>query len=413
MNQFNTPAQHAPIQQFSVRHNHLVIGGMELTRLANRIGKTPFYAYDRQVIIDRVKTLRQQMPPDLKIHYALKANPMPAVVQLMAGLVEGFDLASAAEMKVALDTTMPVQHISIAGPGKRPAELSQAIAAGITINVESFNELEIIAQLSAQLGITAAVAIRINPAFELKSAGVRMGGGAKPFGIDEEQLPAVLRRVHTLNLDFQGFHVYSGSQNLKATALIEAQKKTIDLALRLVDFCPNGIKKLNIGGGYGIPYFAGELPLETAQIGDALAGAMAKLKTVLPDTQVIIELGRYLVGEAGIYVCQIVDKKISRGQVYLIVNGGLHHHLAASGHFGQVIRKNYPIAIGNKMYAEQQEVVNIVGSLCTPLDVLAEKMQLPVAEVGDLVVVYQSGAYGLTASPTAFLSHPSAEEVLV
>jgi len=394
-------------------NNQLVIGGIELTRLVNRVGSTPFYAYDRQTIINRMAELRRQMPPELKIHYALKANPMPAVVQLMAGLVDGFDVASAAEMKTALDTAMPAEHISIAGPGKRPAELSQAIAAGITINVESFNELETIAQLSAHTGITASVAIRINPAFELKSSGMKMGGGAKPFGIDEEQLPAVLRRVHALQLDFQGFHIYSGSQNLKAEALIEAQQQSVALALRLLEFCPNGIKKLNIGGGYGIPYFAGETPLNTQQVGDALNVQMDIVKAAQPHAELIIELGRYLVGEAGVYVCQVVDKKISRGQVYLVVNGGLHHHLAASGNFGQVIRKNYPIAIGNKMYAEQQEVVNIVGSLCTPLDILADKILLPVAEVGDLVVVYQSGAYGLTASPNAFLSQPNAEEVLV
>lgn len=413
MTQPKTAPQHAPMQQFPVRHNNLVIGGMELTRLVSRVGKTPFYAYDRQVMIDRVTQLREQMPSDLKIHYALKANPMPAVVQLMAGLVDGFDVASAAEMKTALDTAMPAQQISIAGPGKSHAELKLAIAAGITINVESFNELENIARLSEQMGITALVAIRINPAFELKASGMKMGGGAKPFGIDEEQLPAVLRRVQALQLDFQGFHLYSGSQSLKTDALIEAQHQSIALALRLVDLCPKGIKKLNIGGGYGIPYFAGDLPLNAQQIGDALVIEMAKFKVVQPEAEVIIELGRYLVGEAGIYVCQVVDKKISRGQVYLVVNGGLHHHLAASGNFGQVIRKNYPIAIGNKMYAEQQEIVNVVGCLCTPLDILADKIPLPVAEVGDLVVVYQSGAYGLTASPNAFLSQPNAEEVLV
>jgi diaminopimelate decarboxylase len=240
-----------------------------------------------------------------------------------------------------------------------------------------------------------------------------MGGGSKPFGIDEEQLPAVLRRIQALPVDFKGFHIYSGSQNLKAEALIESQQQSIALALRMAEFCPKGIKTLNIGGGYGIPYFPGETHLETQQIGDALAKELIKFKAAQPQAEVIIELGRYLVGEAGIYVCQVLDKKISRGQVYLVVNGGLHHHLAASGHFGQVIRKNYPVAIGNKMYAEQAETVTIVGSLCTPLDVLAEKMPLPVAEVGDLVVVYQSGAYGLTASPNAFLSQPSAEEVLV
>ncbi len=408
-----TAPQHVPMTQFSVRGNELIVGGIELTRLAARVGKTPFYAYDRQLISDRVAELRRQMPPRLKIHYAMKANPMPAVVQHMAGLVDGFDLASAGEMKVALDTTMPVAHISMAGPGKRPQELMQAIAAGITINVESRNELEVVAQLSLQSGIQARVAVRINPAFELKASGMKMGGGPKQFGIDEELLPDVLKRIKELNLDFVGFHIYSGSQNLKAESIIDAQQKSIALALQLTEYYPSPIKKLNIGGGYGIPYFPGDTPLDTRQVGDALAEAMDQFHAGNPQAKVIIELGRYLVGEAGIYVCQVLDKKVSRGQVFLIVNGGLHHHLAASGNFGQVIRKNYPVAIGNKMNKQDTETVNIVGPLCTPLDVLADRMELPAAETGDLVVIFQSGAYGYTASPHQFLSQPEAEQVLV
>jgi diaminopimelate decarboxylase len=408
-----TVPQHHPMTQFPVKGNHLIVGGIELTRLAARVGKTPFYAYDRQLINDRVTELRQQMPSGLKIHYAMKANPMPAVVQHMASLVDGFDLASAGEMKVALDTTMPAEHISMAGPGKRPQELMQALAAGITINLESLHELEIVAQLSEQSNIEAHVAVRINPAFELKTSGMKMGGGPKQFGIDEELLPEVLTRIKELGLDFKGFHIYSGSQNLKAESIIEAQQKSIDLAINLSDYCPAPIKTLNIGGGYGIPYFPGETPLNTRQIGDALAGAMDRFKTANPQAEVIVELGRYLVGEAGIYVCHVLDKKISRGEIFLVVNGGLHHHLAASGNFGQVIRKNYPVAIGNKMNVREKETVNIVGPLCTPLDILADKMELPVADIGDLVVIYQSGAYGYTASPHQFLSQPEAAQVLV
>ncbi len=408
-----TTPQHTPMTQFQVQDNQLLIGGTPLSRLAQRVGATPFYAYDRSLMTQRVAELRSHMPPELKIHYAMKANPMPAVVQHMASLVDGFDLASAGEMQVALDTTMPAAHISMAGPGKRPAELLQAIAAGITLHVESFHELKTIAHLSAQTGIQARVAIRINPAFELKSSGMKMGGGPKQFGIDEELVPEALKLIKTLNLDFQGFHIYSGSQNLKAEAIIEAQQKSIALAISLSDYCPCPIKKLNIGGGYGICYFPGESPLDTQAIGDALAAPMAAFKLTNPEAEVIIELGRFLVGEAGIYVCEIIDKKISRGQTYLIVDGGLHHHLAASGNFGQVIRKNYPVAIGTKMHSKDFETVSIVGPLCTPLDVLADRMQLPTAEIGDLVVVYQSGAYGYTASPSKFLSQPDAMEVLV
>jgi diaminopimelate decarboxylase len=289
----------------------------------------------------------------------------------------------------------------------------QAIAAGITINIESSNELETIAQLSRQSAIQAKVAVRINPAFELKASGMKMGGGPKQFGIDEESLPDVLKRIKELSLDFRGFHIYSGSQNLKAESIIDAQQKSIDLAIKLSDYCPSPINKLNIGGGYGIPYFPGETPLDTRQVGEALAEAMEKFNAANPQAEVIIELGRYLVGEAGIYVCQVLDKKISRGQIFLMVNGGLHHHLAASGNFGQVIRKNYPVAIGNKMNVREKETVNIVGPLCTPLDMLADRMELPIAEIGDLVVIYQSGAYGYTASPHQFLSQPQAEQLLV
>jgi diaminopimelate decarboxylase len=408
-----TAPQHVPMSQFQVKDNDLLIGGIPLKRLAQRVGSTPFYAYDRQLLTDRVAQLRKDMPADLKIHYAMKANPMPAIVQHMATLVDGFDLASAGEMQVALDTTMPASEISMAGPGKRPAELMQAIAAGITINVESPNELETIAKLSEQSGIQAHVAVRINPAFELKASGMKMGGGSKQFGIDEELLPEVLQRIKALNLDFKGFHIYSGSQNLKAESIIDAQQKSIALAIQLSPHCPSPIKKLNIGGGYGIPYFPGDTPLDTQQVGEALAHTMQAFKEVNPQAEVVIELGRYLVGEAGIYVTEVIDKKVSRGQIFLVVNGGLHHHLAASGNFGQVIRKNYPVAIGNKMAVTSIENVNVVGPLCTPLDILADRMDLPTAEIGDLVVVYQSGAYGLTASPTAFLTQPFAQQVLV
>jgi len=408
-----TVPQHPPMDQFPANGPNLIVGGVELPRLAARIGKSPFYAYDRQLITGRVTKLRRQMPDELKIHYAMKANPMPAVVQHLASLVDGFDLASAGEMKVALDTTMPAEHISMAGPGKRPPELMQAIAAGITINAESLYELETIANQSELTGIQARVAVRINPAFELKASGMKMSGGPKQFGIDEELMPAVLQRMKELNLQFQGLHIYSGSQNLNAEAIIETQQKSFELAMKLSDDCPSPIKKLNIGGGFGIPYFPGDARLDMRQIGDALDKAMNNFKTVNPQADVIIELGRYLIGEAGIYVCQVIDKKISRGQIFLIVNGGLHHHLAASGNFGQVIRKNYPVAIGNKMNILTKETVNIVGPLCTPLDIIADRMELPVAEIGDWVVIYQSGAYGYTASPHQFLSQPEAEQVLL
>jgi diaminopimelate decarboxylase len=404
---------HAPQTNFAVDGDCLVVGGMPLTRLAQRVGSTPFYAYDRALLDGRVAQLRQQLPRQVRLHYSIKANPMPALVQHMAGLVDGLDVASGGELKVALDAGMAPGQVSIAGPGKSEAELSQAIAAGICINLESTREIELAARLGEALGVAPRVALRLNPDFELKSSGMKMGGGAKPFGIDVEQAPAALRRIGQLGLDFTGFQIFCGSQSLKADAIIEAQSSSFALALRLAADAPQPLLQINIGSGFGIPYFPGEQPLALDAIGANLAHWQQRLAASSPGTRVAMELGRYLVGEAGVYVARVVDRKLSRGEVFLVTDGGLHHHLAASGNFGQVIRKNYPVAIGNRMGQAATEVCSVVGPLCTPLDVLASGMTLAKAEPGDLVVVFQSGAYGLSASPGNFLGHPAALEVLV
>ena len=408
-----TKPVHFPISAFPVKYNCLQIGGQDLTRLACRVGKTPFFAYDRALMRAKVQHLRKNLPDGIHLHYAMKANPMPAVVQHMATLVDGLDVASSGEMQVALDTTTAPENISFAGPGKTESEIASAIAAGIVINLESEREMESAARLGQSLGYRPKVAVRVNPDFELKSSGMKMGGGPKQFGVDAERVPAMLKRMAELPLDFMGFHIFSGSQNLKAESIIEAQEKTIELAIRLSQDAPDTVKLLNIGGGFGIPYFPGEEPLDISAIGERLADQIPGVRKALPEAQLVIELGRYLTGEAGIYVCRIVDKKMSRGQVFLVTDGGLHHHLAASGNFGQVIRKNYPVAIGNRMNSTELETVSVVGPLCTPLDLLADRMEMAKADVGDLVVIFQSGAYGKTASPAAFLSHPNAAEVLV
>jgi len=345
----------------------------------------------------------------------MKANPMPALVQHLAGLVDGIDVASGGELKVALDTGIAPGRISFAGPGKSEAELTRAVAAGAVVHAESERELRLLARIGEQLGVNPLLVLRINPDYELKGSGMRMGGGAKQFGIDAEDAPRLLALCADLGLTVLGFHIFSGSQSLKAEAIIEAQAQTFTLAQQLAGQTRDPVRILNIGGGFGIPYFPGEAALDLAPIGEALDAALPNVKAALPEAQVSIELGRYLVGEAGVYVARVVDRKVSRGQVFLVTDGGLHHHLAASGNFGQVIRKNYPVAIGNRMSAsgDALETASVVGPLCTPLDLLAERMELPQAQVGDLVVVFQSGAYGRSASPQGFLSHPEVPEVLV
>ena len=404
---------HAAMEQFPVVGGELLVGGMPLSRLAQRVGQTPFYAYDRGLLRARVLELRNVLPKSVKLHYAMKANPMPAVVGFMAGLVDGIDVASAGELQVALNAGANPLEVSFAGPGKKTAELRQAVAAGVLVNIESFREVTELAGISAELGLPARVAVRVNPDFELKGSGMKMGGGPKQFGVDVEQMPELMALIGSSGVQFEGFHLFAGSQNLKAESICEAQQKSYELALRLSDLAPTPVRFLNLGGGFGIPYFPGEQRLDLTTVGHNLADICQRAANDMPEAGIVIELGRYLVGEAGIYVAKVVDRKVSRGQVFLVTDGGLHHHLSASGNFGQVVRKNYPVTVGNRADATDLETASVVGPLCTPLDLLADRMRLPIAQVGDLVVVYQSGAYGASASPHAFLGHPPCVEVLV
>jgi diaminopimelate decarboxylase len=392
----------------------LTVGGLPLDRLAERVGSTPFFAYDRAAITERIALLRAALPTGLQLSYAIKANPMPAVVQHLSGLVDCFDVASAGEMRGALDTTMPATRVSFAGPGKTAAELTQAVAAGVTIEMESETEAARLVAIGEQLGIRPRVAVRVNPDFEIKGSGMRLGGGPQQFGVDAERVPALLSELAVEDLEFVGFHVFAGSQNLNHELLCEAQRQTVALVTRLADEAPMVTRYINIGGGFGIPYFEKDDPLDIVAIGQNLGSLLdAEIRPRLPDARVVVELGRYIVGEAGIYVTRVVDRKESRGRTFLVVDGGLHHQLAASGNFGQVIRRNYPLAVGTRLGAEPIETVTVVGCLCTPLDLLGDGVELPAAQIGDLIVVFQAGAYGLTASPTAFLGHPEPIEVLV
>jgi diaminopimelate decarboxylase len=405
--------QHAAHPWFEVRNDVLTVAGRALRDIMLQYGAHPGYVYDRSVMQRKVSELRHILPPTIRLHYAMKANPHPAVVAHMQGLVDGCDVASAGEMDVALASGFAAHRISFAGPGKRHAELVRAAAAGVTLNVESRRELTILASLARGSGLRARVAVRVNPDFELKSSGMKMSGGAKPFGIDAEDVPEVLREIGTLPLEFAGLHVFAGSQNLKADAIVEAQRRSLALAIELARHAPVPPPVLNLGGGFGIPLFPGDQPLDLAPIAANLREVAAIAARELPQTELVLELGRYLVGEAGIYACQVLERKVSRGQVFLITTGGMHQHLSASGNFGQVLRKNYPVLIADKVTGTQREIVSVVGPLCTPLDLLADRMEMARAEPGDWVAVLQSGAYGFTASPRSFLSHPEPVEIVV
>jgi diaminopimelate decarboxylase len=391
--------------------------------------ETPIFLYDWSVAVRRVEQLRAAMPDELLIHYAVKANPFEPIVQGMASRCDGLDLASGGELAAvlkagvrAISTELEGKArpggkgplaLSLAGPGKRDSELEAALRHDVTVHVESSNELERLLVLAARMRVTPKVGVRVNPPFGLKGSGMKMGGLASQFGVDHEEVPGLVRRIVAAGATWQALHVYSGSQSLSADAIIESQRATVQLCADIAEAAVRSPVEVNLGGGFGIPYFAGDPPLDVEAIGAALADTLANRPLILRHSRFILELGRYLVGECGVYLTRVVDRKVSRGKTFLVVDGGLHHMLAASGNFGQLLRRNYPVAVAHRFGAEPEEVVSVVGCLCTPLDLLADEVMLPRAEVGDVIAIFCAGAYGLTASPQTFLSQGVAREVLV
>jgi diaminopimelate decarboxylase len=390
----------------------LLIGGRRADALVAEAGDTPLFAYDLDLITARIARFRAALPA-IELHYAIKANSYLPLLSHVARRVDGLDIASGGELGFALEAGANPADISFAGPGKRDSDLEVAITSGVTLNCESEGEAERAVAIGARLGKQPRLAVRVNPDFEIKGSGMRMGGGAKPFGVDAARVPALVRYILAAGADWRGFHIFAGSQALDADALIEAQAATLALAADLAREAGAPPPLVNLGGGFGIPHFHGEQPLDIEKVGVALAKAHAARAAILKQSEFAIELGRWIVGEAGVYLTRIVDRKISHGKTFLVTDGGMQHQLAASGNFGQVVRRNYPVAIAGRFSAPVEEEASIVGCLCTPLDRLADDVMTPKADVGDLVAVFLAGAYGLSASPQAFLAQQQALEMTV
>lgn len=397
--------------RFAGQSGMLTIGGRTIDEWIEIAGDTPLFVYDFGGIAAQVAGLRAVLPAPVGIHYAVKANPFAPLVRLLATLVDGLDIASGGELALVA-AEAPGKPVSFAGPGKRDDELAAAIRAGATINLESAGEADRTLRIADRIGTTPRLAVRVNPAFELRGSGMKMGGRASPFGVDEAAVPALVRTLQSAGADWRGFHIFAGSQALDTVAIIETQAATIALAGRLADAVGGVPPLVNLGGGFGVPYFPGDKPVDTVAIGVALHDAMASRPASLRGAAFALELGRWLVAEAGVYLTRVVDRKTSRGEAYLVVDGGLHHQLAASGNFGTVVRRNYPVAVAARMGQAATGPVTIVGCLCTPLDRLADQVALPDAQPGDVIAVFLAGAYGLTASPARFLGHPPPTEIL-
>lgn len=402
---------------FSVTDGELVIGGVPATKLASEYG-TPLFVYDQGVWEGKWDRLRGTLPAEVSIFYSVKANPAQAALRYFLSRGAGLEIASAGEYHQAVAAGCPPERILFAGPGKTDEELELVLSAGIAeIHVESPNEARRIAEIAARLGRKVPVALRVNPSGEAEGGAMRMGGRPAPFGVDEEDVDAVLDLILSSfpALDFRGIHLFSGTQILDAEILETQYRKAIAIAGRIAARLGHPLRTVDFGGGLGIPYFAHEEELDMEALRKRLDGLWQELKNnpLFTGTNFVVEPGRYLVGEAGVYITRVTDVKVSRGKRFIITDGGMNHHLAASGNLGQTIKRNYPVAVLNRLDDSEAGPADVVGPLCTPLDVLARGLSLSCTKPGDLIGVFQSGAYGRSASPLHFLSHRTPGEVRV
>ena len=404
---------HPAMSHFTRQGSVLCVAGKPVTEWAAEADATPVFVYDSSVVKKQIKLLREHLPGGMKISYAIKANPYAPLVEKISAWVDGFDVASLQELDLALNQNIDAAQISFAGPGKSLSGLRRAIESGVIINVESTTEIQRCVDIGQTLGIRPKVCIRLNPGLDVRASGMKMSSAeGSPFGIDFEQLPAILRDFPVQALELLGFHVYGCSQQLDASILLEYFSSLMEQLEKLVANSPVPIQQINLGGGFGIPYFPSEVPIDLNLFGGGIKKLLDKNQAWLQDTEIKMEFGRFLVGEAGVYLCRVVDIKESGSSTYVIVDGGMHHHLANAGLLGQVVRRNFPTALANKMDQAKDSKVHICGPLCTPLDRVASAVELPPVAIGDLVAIFSSGAYGLTASPTGFLSQPMASEIL-
>lgn len=400
---------------FDVQHGQLKVGGKTIEDIVDRFG-TPLYIYDPSIFRKKLTLLKNALP-EVNVYYSVKANPTPAVIKTFVDEGCGLEISSAGELLLALKCGCPSSKILYAGPGKTKNDLITALNEVIAeIHVESFEEIELASHIAQRYDSVFSVAIRINPSDVVKGGAMVMGAKSTAFGIDEEMLFEAIDKVAgSKNLKLNGLHCYAGTQIIDYDILVDMYDHYINLALKTAEYTGSPLKTLDFGGGFGIPYFESDNELDIDNLKKHVTPIFKKARNspYLKNTQFIVEPGRYLVAEAGLYVTKVLYNKLSRNKKIIIIDGGMHQNVAAAGHFGQIIKRNFPMAVGNKLNNEATEIYDIAGPLCTPLDTMGRDVLLPPVETGDIVVFFQSGAYTRSASPLHFLSHPEPMEIFM
>lgn len=379
---------------------------------------TPCYVYFMDQVRERVERVRSAFGNRFRISYAVKSNPNPFILRKLRGVVDMLDVSSGGEVVRALAAEWDAATLSFTGPGKTPAELQISVDAGVgEIIVESVDEAELLNRVAGMAGKRQRVVVRIAPGRVPRGFGLNMSGKPSQFGIDEEEIDPAVRAVQGLShLDLCGFHIYSGTQCIDAQAIVENYEIFVEIFKRVC--YAHGVRpqKLIFGSGIGIPYYENDAPVDLTAVAEKTNPTLDALKrdSMFSSTELVLETGRYLVGEAGVYMTRVVRRKHSRGVDICICDGGMNHHLGAAGHLGSVIQRNYRMfKITGEHDEGAEQAYTLVGPLCTTIDTLGRQVKFRGLEAGDLIGIRSSGAYGVTASPIYFISHPPPKEIIV
>jgi len=408
-------AQDLVDQHWQSKNGVLSVEGHLITDLVAEFG-SPLYIYSARSFRQRLSDLRGSLGPRFDVFFSAKANPNPAVLAQFVAAGTGLEIASAAEYIRAKKAGAPGNRILFAGPGKTPAELDYVISNGIgEIHIESFEEIQRLAEITERRGMEQAVSLRVNPAQAAQGGAMRMGGVPTAFGLDEAILGDVVAKIAEVpQLKLRGLHLFAGTQILNAETLVGQWRHGLSIARRMIELGV-ALETMDFGGGLGVPYFKSDKPLDLSIVSEGVKELLKEIDQdpSLAKLKLMVEPGRFLSAPAGLYATSVTSVKSSFDEVFAVTDGGMHHHLAATGNLGQVIKKDYPIILANRLLDAGDTPQKVVGPLCTPLDTYGRKTVLPMPKVGDIAVILQSGAYGLSASPVGFLSHPMPAEILV
>lgn len=391
----------------------LLIGGYPAEELVAEAGGTPLFVYDNNIVGAQIARFKGAMADGIALHYAVSANPYEPLLEFLGRYIDGFRIVSLGELKRLQKAQLAGIPMNFAGPGKLDAELEAAVTAGATISVESEGEASRAIGAAERVGIQPKISVRVTPPFTIESGRVTLGSSASPFGVDAERVPLLVQGLIEAGVDWRGLHMFAGAQCLDAEALSEVHRVTVAHAGEIAELIGAPMPELNLGSGFDIACRPGDAPLDIDRVAASLNHTLCNAPSLLATTRFTIELGRWLVGESGVYLARVIDRTESCGQTFLTTDGGGHHLIGATGSLGERGMSNFPIAVANRFGAPPGEEVTVTGCLCTPFDVLGDDVSLPRAEEGDLIAVFCAGAYGLSASPQGWESRPLAREMLV